>query len=240
MRLRWFVLALAASGCATASVSGDDDDDPIDARIDGVAPIDAPPPPIDAPLPIDAPPIQTITLSQGPTTITPLNTIACSNQTTGYTAENSFYRAFRLADHGVNTAFTATRVDVGVETATGVGGSQPIQVRVYTVAGAFPAGVLTQIAGQSVTVTDAQSNTLVPVNLSPPGVAPAGSTIVVEVFAPDGRTVGNTFYPGSNTAAETQPSYIRAPACNYTMPVTYAQAAITSPVRLIMTVTGTY
>lgn len=75
--------------------------------------------------------------------------------------------------------------------------------------------------------------------LSPPGLAPAGSTIVVEVFSPDGRTVGNSFYPGSNAAAETGPSYIRAPACGSTNPVTYAQAGFPT-VHLVLTVTGTY
>lgn len=162
MHARWLVLALATSACATATTGVGDDDDTIDAPvgadgtpIDAPIAIDAPPPPIDAPA------VQTITLSQGPTTITADNTIACSNSATGFTAENSFYRAFSLPTHGVNTPFTATRVDVGVQSATGAGGSQPIQVRVFTVAGSFPAGVLTQIAGQSVTITNAQSNSIV-------------------------------------------------------------------------------
>ena len=247
MVARWLVVLAAASGCATATVAGDDDDVLLDARIDAPpgtidARIDAPPGTIDAavdaPIAIDAPTTQTITLSQGSNTITPLNTIACSNQTTGFTAENSFYRSFRLADHGVTTAFTANRVDLGIETAAGAGGSQTIQVRLYTVAGAFPAGVLTPIAGQSVTVPD-QSNTVIQVPLSPAGVAPAGSTIVAEVFTPDGRTVGNTFYIGSNTAAETQPSYIRAPICGSTNPVSYATAGFPT-VHIVLTVTGTY
>ena len=179
-----------------------------------------------------------ITLAQGPTSITPANTVSCN--AAGVTAENSYYRAFRLADHGVTTAFTASRIDVGIETATaGIGASQTIQVKLYTVAGTFPAGVMTQIAGQIATVTNTATGTVLPVTLSPPGVAAAGSTLVAEVFIPDGDAAGNSIFIGSNTAAETGPSYLRAPDCGSTQP-----AALTSlgfpAVHVVLTVTGTY
>lgn len=259
MRLffRASALALVAlAACATADPnSGDDDDDisVIDAPNNGGPdaptvnpdgsnpPIDAPPVPIDSPLPIDAPIVQNITLSQSSSTaITALNTVACSNSTTGYTDENSYYRVFRLADFGVNTQFTATRVDFAIEEAAATAGSQTVQVRVHTLNGAFVRANLTTIAGQNVTVTN-QSLTSMSVNLSPPGIAPAGSTVVLEIFSPNGTAAGNTFYPGSNAAAETGPSYIRAPAtgCAITEPATYA--SISNPqVHLVMSLTGTY
>ena len=243
MLRRVSLLALVSiAGCASATVDGGTDDNVDAARIDAPpGDIDAPPGTIDAPpVPIDAPAIQTITLSQGPTTITADNSLACTQTATGYTSENSYYRAFRLADHGVNTAFTATRVDLGVENAvSGTGGSQSVQVKLYTVSGAFPAGVLTQIAGQIVTVNNTTSGITIPVTMSPPGVAAAGSTLVAEVYVPDGRPVGNTFFIGSNTAAETGPSYIRAPDCSATNPVTFASTG-NPGVHIVLTVTGTY
>jgi hypothetical protein len=256
------VTSLAA--CATAQ-SGGDDIVAIDARnvtIDApIGSIDAPPGTIDAPpgtidapttpidaridaptTPIDAPPTtQTITLSQSSsTTITSLNSVACSDTTFGYTRENSFYRVFRLTDFGVNTAFTANRVDVAVEEATaGIGSTQPIQVRLYTLTGTFILPNLTAIAGQTVTVPNSASLTVMQVTLSPPGVAAAGSTIVAEILSPDGSAAGNVFYPGSNASAETGPSYIRAPDCGAAQPATFA--SLSQPqVHLVLTVTGTY
>ncbi|MEZ4400793.1 MAG: hypothetical protein R3B06_12280 [Kofleriaceae bacterium] len=238
---------LLVAGCATAAGTGVGDDDPIDARSDGGSSTDAPqvvdaPLPTDAPPPVDAPAVQTVTLSQSSSmAITALHTVACSNQTTGFTAENSYYRAFRLADFGVTNAFTATRVDVGIEQATGVGGSQSMQVKVYTVAGTFPAGVLTQIAGQLVTVPDSATNTVMQIPLAPAGLAPAGSTVVVEAFIPDGRAIGNVLYLGSNAAAESGPTYLRAPDCGSTQPQPISALVSPDPqVHVVLTVTGTH
>jgi len=251
------ILCAALLGaCATGETAADDDGDNTghpDGPGGGDGPntdgpnIDGPNidgPTIDGPnidAPIDAPSTQMITLTQSSSNaITALNTVACSNQTTGYTDENSFYRVFRLSDHGVNTAFTATRVDFAIEEATATSGTQTVQVRVHTLNGAFVRANLTTIAGQTVSVAN-QSLTSMSVTLSPPGIAPAGSTVVLEIFAPNGTALGNTFFPGSNAAAETGPSYIRAPAtgCAITEPATYA--SISNPqVHLVMSVTGTY
>jgi hypothetical protein len=113
-------------------------------------------------------------------------------------------------------------------------------VRVHLLNGAFIRSNLTTIAGQNVTVPD-QSLGMVQVPLSPPGIAAPGSTVVLEIFSPSGTAVGNTFFPGSNAAAETGPSYIRAPAtgCALVEPQTYA--SISNPqVHLVMSITGTY
>lgn len=248
------VFALSLLACATADNSGGnntgDPDGSNNSTVDApTVTLDGPPGTVDAPtvtidaptVTIDAPMGGTMTLSQSSSNvITALNSVACSNNLTGYTLENSYYRVFRLADHGITTAFTATRVDFGVEEATaGAGTSQTVQVRVHTLNGAFVRANLTTIAGQTVSVNN-QSLGTVSVPLSPPGVAPAGSTIVVEVFSPDGTTIGNSFYLGSNASAETQPSYIRAPGCNSIIePATFA--SLSQPqVHLVMSVTGTY
>ena len=106
-------------------------------------------------------------------------------------------------------------------------------------AGAFPAGVLTQIAGQTVTVNNTATGVVLPVTLSPPGIAPAGSTVVAEVFIPDGTAAGNIIFAGSNTDAESGPSYIRAPSCGSTQPATLASVGFPN-VHMVLTVTGTY
>jgi hypothetical protein len=97
----------------------------------------------------DASSVRTVTLSQSSSLVIAAdNSLACTQSATGFTAENSYYRAFHLADHGVSTEFAANRIDVAVESAVaGAGTSQTIQVKLYTVAGTFPSGVLTQIAG---------------------------------------------------------------------------------------------
>ena len=189
----------------------------------------------------DASSVRTVTLSQSSSLVIAAdNSLACTQSATGFTAENSYYRAFHLADHGVSTEFAANRIDVAVESAVaGSGTSQAIEVRLYTVDGTFPSGVLTQIAAQMVTVPNATTGTILPVTLSPPGVAPAGSTVVAEVYVPDGRTIGNTFYVGSNAAAETGPSYIRSPDCGASTPVTFASTG-NPAVHIILTVTGIY
>ena len=57
--------------------------------------------------------------------------------------------------------------------------------------------------------------------LSVPIVAnvPAGtSELVMEVFTPNGQATGNFFFIGSNTAAETGPSYLSAADCGIATP----------------------
>lgn len=234
-------------GCATADPNAGDDDVTvtIDAPGGNVdAPIDAPPP-IDAP--IDAPAPQMITLTQSTSTaITPQNTVSCNNGAAGnfVTAENSYYRVFHLPSSGINAPFTVQRIDFAIEEAlAGTGGSQTVQARAYTLAGAFTTANLTPIAGNTVTVTN-QSLTMMSVTMSPSGIAPAGSTLVIEIFVPDAELLGHRFFLGSNTASETGPGYLRAPECgaNQPTPIDSLVGGITPPpvVRPIMTVTGTY
>jgi hypothetical protein len=133
------------------------------------------------------------------------------------------------ADHGISTAFTATRVDFAIEEANATAGSQTVQVRLHTLSGAFVRSNLTTLTDQTVTIPN-QSLTSMAVTLSPPRVIPAGSTLVFEVFSPNGTVTGNTFYLGSNTATETGPSYISpATGCVITEPATSTRSASPGP-----------
>lgn len=230
MRALWLAIALA--GCAQADNGGGDDDD--------TPGIDAAPAPDAGPAPDAAP--DSVTLSQSTSaTIAPGNTLVCSsnsNNVPQYTLENHFYRAFPLAVHGVTGELRATRVDLAIEQAETVAGSQTIQVRLHTVAGTFPAGSLSLLREVSVTVPDMVEQNLA-VDLAPPVVVPGGSNLLLEVVAPAHAAAGNFFFPGSNTAGESAPSYIMAPDCGFTSPTPYSDATPGTPVHLIMTITGT-
>ena len=201
---------------------------------------------------------QTITQSSSQA-ITPLNSVSCNNGI-GHT-NNSYWRAFSLASFGITNAFDVQSVDIGVEEASsgGVGpqapnslskknksiaiggapngGGQSVTVRIYTSSQPFPTGFpasLTQIGTATVNVAD-QSGTII--NVPIVGSAAAGSELVVEVFTPDGQAAGNLFFIGSNSAAQTGPSYLSAADCGVVTPTT--TAAIGFPdMHIVLNVNG--
>jgi HYR domain len=193
--------------------------------------------------------------------ITALNSVSCNNGI-GHT-ENSYYRAFTLSSFGIAGQYDVASVDIGVELANaggtvpppggaassisknnqklGLGApsatSQPITVKLYTSSMPFPTGFpgsLTQIGITNTTVND---TSLSIINIPVTGSAPAGSQLVVEILTPDGTAAGNLFFIGSNAAAETGPSYLRAPACGITNPTTTAAIGFPS-MHIVMNVNG--
>jgi subtilisin-like proprotein convertase family protein len=147
--------------------------------------------------------------------ITPLNSVSCNNAS-GHT-DNSYWRAFNMNTFVGGSDYNVTSVSFGVEEATGAGGTQPVTVRLYTNSGgAFPAGTRTQIATTTIQVLDSASGTVLSVPLV--ATVPAGSELVMEVFTPNGQATGNFFFIGSNTAAETGPSYLSAADCGIANP----------------------
>ncbi len=210
-RLLVVVPSLWLAACATAGAGGDDvGDDVVVPDADQNVPPDAnntvdPPDANNEPVPV--------TLSQTTnTTITTMNSLACGNA--NFTVENHFYRVFKLSDFGINTTFTATHVDFGVEDATTTTANQTLQVRLHTLSGATPTvAAMTLLYGQNVTVSAANNLSVVGVDLTAPGgvVVPVGSTLVLELFSAGHTVTGNYFYPGSNALPETGPSYVRAP-----------------------------
>jgi hypothetical protein len=245
-------VVIALGACATADNGGGGNgnvDAPGSDNVDapGGGNVDAPGTPIDAPAgTIDAAP-QTVTLSLNSANTIVAGTVSCNKGTPGFvTAENSYYRVFQLSSFGVVRPFTAQRIDFGVESANAeVGTSQVIQVKLHTLTGAFVTGNLTPVAGQNVNVADTTTGVVVPVALSPAPVIEPSATLVAEVFIPDGdiddNNVGNSIFMGSNTAAQTGPSYIRAPAtgCDFTQPANMASLT-PSNLSVVLTVTGVY
>jgi hypothetical protein len=255
LRLSAFLLAAGVVGACASATTGGENNGNVDAPgsntdatggdVDapGGGDIDAPGVSIDAPtVNIDAA-LTTITLSQsGSMAITALNSVSCN--AAGVTAENSYYRVFQLSTFGVTRPFTAQRIDFGIENADAeIGTTQSVQVRLHTLSGSFVTTNLTNVAGQTVTVNDTTAGIVIPVALSPAPTIQPNATLVAELFVPDGDVdgngAGNIIFVGSNTAAETGPSYIRAPDCGLSEPGTTAAAGFPD-MHVVLTVTGVY
>lgn len=232
------VLALLTA-CATAGSSDDDDVSLADASPPGTP--DAPPPGTpDAPPPAppDAPPAVpvelTITHSNNTTTITSLNSISCNAE--GLHADNSYYRVFNLTSFGITSTYVVSKISIGIETATaGAGGTQPATVRIHTLSGALTLANLTQVGIVSTTVADAAVGVVIDIPVT--AVVPAGSTMVVEFFTPDGQTVGHSLFVGSNTLGQTGPTYLAAADCKAVEPTDIATLGFPD-MHMILTVTG--
>ncbi len=146
--------------------------------------------------------------------ITALNSVSCS--ATGIHADNHYLRVFDLPTFGISGGLNVTAVQVGIETATaGTGSTQPVQVKLYTLTGAFTFANLTQIGSADVQVSN-QTQTI----LNVPIIAsvPAGSKLVVDFFTPDGAVSGHSLYVGSNSLGQTGPTYIAAADCGISEP----------------------
>ena len=142
------------------------------------------------------------------------NSVACS--ASGIHADNHYLRVFDLPAFGIDNDFMVTSVDIGIEEAlAGSGGTQPAELRLYTLEGPFIWANLTLIASAPVNVTD-QSLTII--NMPVEGTIPAGSLLVVDFFTPDGDAASHSMFVGSNNLGQTAPTYIAAADCGITEP----------------------
>ena len=73
--------------------------------------------------------------------------------------------------------------------------------------------------------------------MSQSGVAPAGSTLVVEIDSPDMSGTGRLFI-GSNSAGQTAPSYLASESCGLLEPTDTAELGFPD-MHIVMSVTGT-
>jgi len=249
MQSRLLVLSLlGVTACATAGGgTGGDDDTPADD--DGTVtpdanpqqPPDAEPIGIDAgvpdAMPIDAAPPMPVTLTQNNAmNLVDGNSVACSDQLTLVTAENSYYRVFKLVDEGVTGQFTAKTLQFGIEMST----AQTVEVKLYTLSGTFTVGHLTPLSTQNVAIPAVAQGApaLQNVTLTSPVVVAPGSQLVAEVHILDGAATSAKFFIGSNTAGESGASYLRAPECGASEPAT--MASLSHPtVHMVLTVSGT-
>ncbi len=177
------------------------------------------------------------TQSASLTPITP-SSIGCNQQGTGYHLDNRWWRAFHLGESGVEGDFTVCAIEMAVEFADdGDGSGQPLTVNLYQNSEEcpFPGGTRTLVGTTTISVTDQSLTTLtIPVA----GVLPALSELVVEIAVPDGVPTQDVFFPGSNAAGQTGPTYLSSSGCGLPEPVDAASIGFPD-FHLIMKVFGT-
>lgn len=147
--------------------------------------------------------------------ITAGNSVSCNSG--GIHTDNSYFRAYDVSAFA--TGLDICEIEVGVEEATSGGATQPITVNVYSHSGAaFPGGTLTLLGS---TVHNLAPTTAAIVTVPVTASVPAGvTTMVVEVFSPDGTAGTNAFFIGSNAGGQSAPSYLAAAGCGITAPTT--------------------
>ncbi len=227
------LLALTIGACATTiegSVQDVDSGSAPSTRVDAGVP-DAEPQP-------DAGP-QALTLRAGTDdSVVNENSIACTYKDNGRHTENSYYRTYPLATMGVNSDFIVTSVEFGIEIAEGQGGDQPVQVSLHTLTGSFVLTNLTLLASTTVTVADQTESVL---NVPIVATVPAGSTLVAEIFTPDGDSTNNSFFIGSNRLAESSPSFLRASQCDIDEPTAVSALGQSGLIMsIVLNVKGTH
>jgi len=174
---------------------------------------------------------QTLTHSASQT-IVDGNSVACNNGSAH--TDNSYLRVFDLEAFDIDADFSILSVDMGIETASGGSGEQPVTVNLYTLEGDLEWANMTLIGTADAVVDD---QTLSHIDIPVTGVAPAGSVLVVEFFTPDGNTDGNILFVGSNDSGQTAPSYIAAATCGATEPTDLAALGF-GDMHIVMNVTG--
>ena len=153
------------------------------------------------------------TQSTSPTPVA--GSVACNAG--GITTDNSYWRVYPLTPYGLPGPLTINSVKFGIEQS--LNGPYAVTVNLYKQTGAaFPGGTRTLIRTQVISVPN-QNLTVFTAPITPITVNPT-DVIVVELFTPG--TATSSFFIGSNTAAQTGPSYISATACGIATPTDLA------------------
>ena len=214
--------------------------------------LDAGLPQIDAA--IDAAPTPvTLSHSTDPASVAAETSVACIQQQTDadgnsfpvFHEDNSYYRVFDLPALGVDRDLAIDRVSFGIQSASaGAATEQPIDIKLHTLDGELLVSNLTELATTRLSVPN-QSQTIVEADIE--ALAPAGSTLVVEILVPSGDP-DRLLFIGSNSAGQTGPSYLRAPACDDdaddTTPSAFEEPVDLTPffpdMHVVMSVSGIY
>lgn len=145
--------------------------------------------------------------------------VACWSSASGEYRENSFFRAYNLADFSVAGDFEIGSVQYGQGAADD---GKVITVNIYTATSDnLTTATLTLV--QSATHISSSADDLSLITVPITATIPAGSTIAFEVLAGDsGTNTGETFFPGINAAGENDDSYIMSTGCSINAPATLA------------------
>jgi hypothetical protein len=190
----------------------------------------------------DAMPVA-VTLTQSSSQdITPQNSVACVEQDANGNPiehrENSFYRVFDLAALGVAGRVETSAVGVGIQSADSPNPDQPMSVVLHTLSGnELEVDRLSEIGRADIRVAN-QGAGIIDVPLA--ASVEAGAKLVVELYLPDAAGGGNLLFPGSNTASQTGPTYLRAATagCDLVEPTDLADIGYPD-MHLVLSVSGT-
>ncbi|MCZ6651961.1 MAG: hypothetical protein O7D91_02915, partial [Planctomycetota bacterium] len=159
----------------------------------------------------------TATVTQSNTTSNGNNRIACGAG--GNTTENGWARCYDLAAEGVSEDLTINSVTFGVQQAT-IDGID-VNVNLYLDSDGCPPGEpgvdAILLDSVSTVVNTADEGSLITLNFPGGPVAPAGSTLIVEIEAPADGTVEplHAFRAMSNPDGQCGGSYLRAASCGF-------------------------
>ena len=150
-------------------------------------------------------------------TITPSNSVSCN--ASGLHTDNSYIRRFDLdGDHGVTNTINIDSVDIGIETAAGAGGTQPVVVNLYSIPNASALDFANMINIGTLATNIADVTNVVHNFVVTGTINGATDDLVVELFTPDGQAAGHSFFIGSNTAGQIAPTFLTAANCGITSP----------------------
>lgn len=142
---------------------------------------------------------------------------SCSDAEIGITRDNSWWRRFHLAEHGVSTSLAIDSVVVGVET-----GYTPGIVRLYALASDVPAATIPTSALRLIGTSDPVNvgGTLQTVVIPVTGtIADTSADDLVVEFHTDGNA-SQAFYAGGNASAQTHEAFISSQGCGIPQPAT--------------------
>jgi len=143
--------------------------------------------------------------------------IACASSSGTSFRDNSVFRDFDLAtDFGIAGDFEVTNAEIAIGAGVSTPAGFPMTVNIWSSTGAaFPNGTLTLLASEEVTITAADSETLISVPIA--ATVPAGEVMVLEAKLVDDLTDTNFMRFGANLAGQTGVSWILADACGATV-----------------------
>jgi hypothetical protein len=211
-----------------------------DAVLDAQPSVDAQDP--DGPLPDGR--LGPITLQEtSDNTIAANNSITCKQNTDGASTDQTWFRAFALADFAITGPFHVTKVDFGIQESAG---TPSVVVRVGNYGGAVGAttldpALITPLASTSVVIPATTTGEMIDVPIT--ADIPANGKLAVSIVAPDlrGTSPVKRVFIGASNGGETQSGYITAVACGITplakRPIDVDPVSFPM-VDLIITVTG--
>ncbi|MEP0545713.1 MAG: T9SS type A sorting domain-containing protein [Rhodothermales bacterium] len=164
--------------------------------------------------------------------------INCNVESSGLTAENSYWRVFDLGAFGLTEPFTVTSIDIGIELVDLKSSALATDLRLHALDGDFTRANLTRVEETEFDVRERNALSVVTVDIT--GAFAVGEVLVVEWNVPDLRDDGGAVFYGANSAGQTGPTYLSAAACGLPEPTDLADVGAGFPgVAWVLAVNGT-